>query len=203
MAAEEPEIFCPTSPADWRAWLQAHHATRQSVWLIYHKKHTHVPSLTWSQAVDEALCFGWIDSQAKPLDADRYMQFFSRRKPTSAWSKVNKDKVQRLIEVGLITPAGLARIETARQNGSWIILDEVEALVIPADLAHELQQRPNASRFFAGLSKSDKRKMLQWLVLAKRPETRQKRIVEIVDLADQQLKPKQFSGRRAAGEPLA
>jgi uncharacterized protein YdeI (YjbR/CyaY-like superfamily) len=203
MAAEEPETFCPASPADWRAWLQAHHATKQSVWLIYHKKHTGVPSLTWSQAVDEALCFGWIDSQAKPLDADRYMQFFSRRKPTSVWSRVNKEKVQRLIEAGLMAEAGLARIDTARQNGSWLILDEVEALVIPADLAHELRKRPSASGFFAGLSKSDKRNMLQWLVLAKRPETRQKRIAEIVELADQQLKPKQFRGRKAAGEPLA
>jgi uncharacterized protein YdeI (YjbR/CyaY-like superfamily) len=136
------------------------------------------------------------DSQAKPLDADRYMQFFSRRKPTSAWSRVNKEKVQRLIE------AGLARIETARQNGSWLILDEVEALVIPADLAHELQQRPAAGRFFENLSKSDKRNMLQWLVLAKRPETRQKRIAEIVELAGQQLKPKQFRERKAAEDSL-
>jgi uncharacterized protein YdeI (YjbR/CyaY-like superfamily) len=203
MAAEEPETCCPASPADWRAWLQAHHATKQSVWLIYHKKHTQVPSLTWSQAVDEALCFGWIDSQAKPLDANRYMQLFSCRKPTSTWSRVNKEKVQRLVEAGLMTEAGLARIETARQNGSWRILDEVEALAIPADLAHELQQKAGASSFFAGLSKSDKRNMLQWLVLAKRPETRQKRIAEIVELAGQQLKPKQFRGRKAAGEPLA
>jgi len=203
MPVNEPESFCPASPADWRAWLQAHHATQQSVWLIYHKKHTGVPSLTWSQAVDEALCFGWIDSQAKPLDADRYMQFFSRRKPTSAWSRVNKEKVQRLIAAGLMTEAGLARIETARQNGSWTLLDEVEELIIPADLATALQARPAASSFFEKLSKSDKRNMLQWLVLAKRPETRQKRLAEIVDLADQQLKPKQFRGRKAAGEPLA
>lgn len=90
---EEPETFCPTSPRHWREWLQAHHAEKQSVWLIYHKKKSATPSLTWSQAVDEALCFGWIDSRAQPLDDERYRQFFSRRKPGSAWSKINKAKV--------------------------------------------------------------------------------------------------------------
>lgn len=161
MFAPEPETFCACSPADWRAWLQAHHETHQSIWLIYHKKHTGVPSLTWSQAVDEALCFGWIDSQAKPIDADKYMQFFSHRKPTSAWSRVNKEKLERLTAAGLMAPAGLARIETARQNGSWTLLDEVEALIIPPDLAAALQARPGASGFFDNLSKTDKRNMLQ------------------------------------------
>jgi uncharacterized protein YdeI (YjbR/CyaY-like superfamily) len=199
----DPESFCPSSPADWRAWLQAHHETHQGIWLIYHKKHTGVPSLTWSQAVDEALCFGWIDSQAKPIDADRYRQFFCRRKPTSAWSKVNKEKIIRLTAAGLMAPAGHARIEAAKQNGSWTLLDEVEELIIPADLAAALHARPGASSFFASLSKTDKRNMLQWLVLAKRPETRQKRLAEIAELAGQQLKPKQFGGRKAAGELLA
>jgi uncharacterized protein YdeI (YjbR/CyaY-like superfamily) len=203
MPASEPETFCPSSPADWRAWLQAHHETRQNIWLIYHKKHTGVPSLTWSQAVDEALCFGWIDSQAKPIDADKYMQFFCRRKPGSAWSRVNKEKIIRLTAAGLMAPAGLARIEAAKQNGSWTLLDEIEELIIPADLAAALQARPGASDFFASLSKTDKRNMLQWLVLAKRPETRQKRLAEIVELASQRLKPKQFGGRKAASEPLA
>jgi uncharacterized protein YdeI (YjbR/CyaY-like superfamily) len=202
MTANEPETFCPSSPADWRVWLQAHHETRQSVWLIYHKKHTGVLSLTWSQAVDEALCFGWIDSQAKPIDADKYMQFFCRRKPTSAWSRVNKEKITRLTAAGLMAPAGLARIEAAKQNGSWTLLDEVEALVIPPDLAAALHARPAASHFFESLSKTDKRNILQWLVLAKRPETRQKRLAEIAERASQQLKPKQFGGRKAA-EPLS
>jgi uncharacterized protein YdeI (YjbR/CyaY-like superfamily) len=201
MPTSVPETFCPSSPADWRAWLQAHHETHQSIWLIYHKKHTGVPSLTWSQAVDEALCFGWIDSQAKPIDADKYMQFFCRRKPTSAWSKVNKEKIIRLTAAGLMASAGLARIEAAKQNGSWSLLDEVEELIIPADLAAALQTRPGASGFFESLSKTDKRNMLQWLVLAKRPETRQKRLAEIAELAGQQLKPMQFGGRKAA-EPF-
>lgn len=193
----EPETFCPTSPQHWREWLQAHHADRPAVWLLFHKQKTGARALTWSQAVDEALCFGWIDSRARPVDDEKYLQFFSRRKPKSVWSRVNKTKIERLIAEGLMTAAGFASIETARQNGSWTILDEVEELLIPADLAQAFQARPLAASYFASLSRSDKRNILQWLVLAKRPETRQKRIAEIAELAAQQLKPKQFRGRQA------
>ena len=189
------ESFCPASPLHWREWLQAQHAERQSVWLIYHKKKSSTASLTWSQAVDEALCFGWIDSRAQPLDDARYRQFFSRRKPRSGWSKINKAKVERLIAAGLMTPAGFASIETAQQNGAWTLLDDVEALRLPADLAQLLQARALAASYFERLSRTDKRNMLQWLVLAKRPATRQKRIAEIVDLAAQQLKPAPFRTR--------
>jgi uncharacterized protein YdeI (YjbR/CyaY-like superfamily) len=190
-----PDTFCPASPQHWREWLQAHHAEKQSVWLIYHKQKSATPSLTWSQAVDEALCFGWIDSRAQPLDDERYRQFFSRRKPGSGWSKINKAKVERLIAAGLMAPAGFASIETAKQNGAWTLLDDVEELRLPADLAQALQARPLAARYFESLSRTDRRNLLQWLVLAKRPATRQKRMVEIVDLAAQQLKPAQFRSR--------
>lgn len=190
-----PETVCPASPQHWREWLQAHHAERQSVWLIYHKKQSGTPSLTWSQAVDEALCFGWIDSRAQPIDGERYQQFFSRRKPGSGWSKINKAKVERLIAAGLMTPAGLASIETAKQNGTWTLLDDVEELRLPADLAESLQASPLATSFFEDLSRTDKRNMLHWLLQAKRPATRQKRIAEIVDLAAQHLKPVQYRGR--------
>ncbi|MDO7885267.1 YdeI/OmpD-associated family protein [Hymenobacter cheonanensis] len=193
----EPETFCPASPQHWREWLQAHHAERQFIWLIYHKKNSATPSLTWSQAVDEALCFGWIDSRAQPLDAERYRQFFSRRKPGSGWSKVNKAKIERLIATGLMTPAGLASIEAAKQTGAWTLLDDIEELRIPADLAQQLQARPLAASYFESLSRTDKRNILQWLVLAKRPATRQKRLAEIVELAAQQLKPAQFRGRKS------
>jgi uncharacterized protein YdeI (YjbR/CyaY-like superfamily) len=192
---KEPETFCPASPQHWREWLQAHHAEKQSVWLIYHKKKSASPSLTWSQAVDEALCFGWIDSRAQLLDDERYQQFFSRRKPSSGWSKINKVKIERLSAAGLMAPAGLASIEMAKQNGAWTLLDEVEELHLPADLAQPLQARPLAASYFERLSRTDKRNILQWLVLAKRPDTRQKRIAEIVDLAAQQLKPVQFRSR--------
>lgn len=192
---KEPETFCPASPRHWREWLQAHHAEKQSVWLIYHKKQLPTPSLTWSQAVDEALCFGWIDSRAQPIDDKRYRRFFSRRKPGSAWSRINKAKAGWLVAAGLMTPAGFASIEIAQQNGAWTLLDDVEALRLPADLAQPLQARPLAARYFERLSRTDKRNILHWLLLAKRPATRQQRIAEIVALAGQQLKPAPFRSR--------
>lgn len=195
MPEKEPEAFCPASPQHWREWLQAHHAEKRAVWLVYHKKKSATPSFTWSQAVDEALCFGWIDSRAQPLDDERYRQFFSRRKPSSGWSKINKAKVERLMAAGLMAPAGLASLEAAKQNSTWTLLDDVEALRLPADLAQPLAARPLAASYFENLSRTDKRSLLQWLALAKRPATRQKRIAEIVDLAAQQRKPAQFRGR--------
>lgn len=191
---KEIETFYPKSRQEWREWLQENHTQKQSVWLIYYKKKSAIPTVMYSDAVDEALCFGWIDSKAKPLDNEKFMQFFSKRKANSVWSKVNKAKVERLIGEGLMTKAGFESIEIAQQNGSWTILDEAEALIIPKDLDEEFQKRPKAKSYFLGLSRSDKRNILQWLVLAKREETRQKRIAEIVELADQNQKPKQFRG---------
>jgi uncharacterized protein YdeI (YjbR/CyaY-like superfamily) len=189
---EEPQPFYPSSRQAWREWLQANHQSEQSVWVLYYKKKTNVPSLTWSEAVDEALCFGWIDSTAKPIDDQTYRQFFSKRKPNSVWSKVNKEKVKNLIEQGLMMQAGLDSIAIARQNGSWTILDEVEELIVPDDLDAALEAQTGAKAFFMSLTKSTRKAMLQWLVLAKQAATRQKRINEIADLAAQGLKPKQF-----------
>jgi uncharacterized protein YdeI (YjbR/CyaY-like superfamily) len=197
MPTLEVETLCPASREHWREWLRENHGHKQAVWLVYHKKHTGTPSLTWSEAVSEALCFGWIDSQAKPIDADNtYRQLFSRRKPTSGWSRVNKEKIQQLLADGLMMPAGRAAIGVAQQNGSWALLDEVDALVVPPDLAQALQASPLADSYFASLSRTDRRNLLQWLVLARRPETRQRRLAEIVALAAQQQKPAQFSGKK-------
>jgi uncharacterized protein YdeI (YjbR/CyaY-like superfamily) len=192
MQEKEIETFCPTSQQDWRQWLTENHSVKQSVWLIYHKKKTNRPSLSWSEAVDEALCFGWIDSTKRPIDEDTFMQFFSKRKPKSVWSKINKDKVQQLIDNGQMMPAGHACIETAKQNGSWTILDLAEELEIPKDLEKAFKIQRGSKQFFLSLSKSARKSILQWLMLAKRPETRQKRINEIAELAAQKLKPKQF-----------
>ncbi len=186
------ETFCPTSRQDWRQWLKENHDLKQSVWLVYYKKKSNISTVSYSDAVDEALCFGWIDSTLKSLDSERFMQFFCKRKPTSVWSKINKGKVQQLISNGLMTPAGLVSIEIAKQNGSWLILDDVEELKIPEDLAEEFKNKPGSKEYFLSLSNSIKKSILQWLVLAKRPETRRKRITEIAELAAQKLKPKQF-----------
>ena len=193
---KEIEKFYPKSRQEWREWLQDNHDKKQSVWLIYYKKKSNIPTVIYSEAVDEALCFGWIDSKSKPIDEHKFMQFFSRRKPNSVWSRVNKEKIERLTNEGLMTEAGYEIIEIAKQNGSWTILDEAEALVIPDDLDKEFQKRKNAKEYFLSLSRSDKRNILQWLVLAKRQETRDKRIAEIVELADKNQKPKQFSRQK-------
>jgi len=190
------ETFYPRNRQEWREWLQNNHDKKQSIWLIYYKKKSNMSSVIYSEAVDEALCFGWIDSKSKPLDNEKFMQFFSKRKTNSVWSKVNKEKIERLTKEGLMTKAGFDIIEIAKQNGSWTILDDAEALIIPKDLNDEFERRLIAKNYFLSLSRSDKRNILQWLILAKRQETRQNRIIEIVTLAEQSLKPKQFRGKK-------
>ena len=184
--------FHPKDKEDWRNWLKENHIKKESIWLIFNKKNSPNPNLNWSQAVDQALCFGWIDSTAKPIDNEKYMQYFCKRKPKSNWSKVNKDKIKTLIEQDLMEEAGFKSIEVAKENGSWTSLDEVEALVIPDDLKRELVKYTGAMEYFEGLNKSSKKGLLYWVVSAKRKETRQKRILEVAKNASQKLKPKQF-----------
>ena len=192
MQQTDKETFYPTSQKDWREWLQENHNSKQSIWLICYKKQANKPTINWSDAVDEALCFGWIDSTRKSIGDDAFIQFFTKRKPNSVWSKINKAKIERLIQDGLMQSAGYEIIEKAKKNGSWIILDEVEELTIPEDLEKEFKANPCSKDFFMSLSKSVKKGILQWIVLAKRPETRKNRIKEIAILAAQNLKPKQF-----------
>lgn len=190
MKEQVVNTVCPANSQQWRAWLAENHHLEKSVWLIYYKKSANVPSITWSEAVDEALCFGWIDSLSRPLDAERFMQFFTRRKPKSVWSRINKEKVKILTERGLMTQAGQEVIDLAKQNGSWNMLDEVEELIVPSDLQQAWDDKPEAETFYNKLCKSDKRNLLQWIVLARKPETRQMRIMEIVASANQNQKPK-------------
>jgi len=186
------ELFCPNNCEEWRTWLDKNHIAKKSVWLVYYKKKANKGRLTWSEAVDEALCFGWIDSISKPIDDEKYMQFFSKRKPVSTWSKINKLKIVQLTAAGLMSAAGMECIATAQQNGSWQILDDVEELKIPDDLALPLDGHPEAKRYFSGLSRSVTKAILQWIVLAKRPETRAKRIAETLLFAIEGMVPKQF-----------
>lgn len=192
MKGKEIAEFCPKNQAQWRKWLSENHNKKDAVWLVYYKKQSGKSTLTWSNAVDEALCFGWIDSKSETIDEERYRQYFSKRKPNSIWSKINKDKIEKLIANNLMTPAGFRVIEIAKQNGSWTILDEVEALIVPPDLRDALTKYTNALEYFDGLSKSNKKILLYWLVSAKRQETRRKRIEEIAKYASEGQKPKQF-----------
>jgi uncharacterized protein YdeI (YjbR/CyaY-like superfamily) len=175
--------FCPDSPAAWRAWLHDNHAVAEKIWLIFYSKHAGRPSLTHSEAVDEALCYGWIDSKSTKRDADSRYQYFCRRKPNGTWSKVNKEKVARLAAAGRIAPAGQRLIDLAKANGMWTYLDEVEATIVPADLAAALAAIPEAEGHFGAFPRSVKKLILQWILSAKRPETRAHRIGETARLA--------------------
>jgi uncharacterized protein YdeI (YjbR/CyaY-like superfamily) len=191
--AAEIKTFYPKNNAAWQKWLEKNHDKEQSVWVIYYKAKSNKPTVKYSDAVDIALCYGWIDSKQLPIDDEKHMQFFSKRKLKSVWSKVNKAKVERLIAEGKMTKSGFESIEIAKQNGCWNILDDAENLVIPKDLEKEFKKYKNAKTNFLNLSRTDKRNILQWLTLAKREETIHKRIEEIASLAAQGLKPKQFT----------
>lgn len=189
---KETEVFYPKDVAAWRTWLEKNHGSKAAVWLVLYNKASAKPSISWSDAVDVALCFGWIDSKKIKIDSETAHQFFSKRKAVSTWSKINKDKIERLAAAGLITEAGYERIETAKRNGSWTLLDDVEELLVPKDLENAFISHPGSKEYFSGLSKSIRKGMLQWITLAKRPETRTNRIQEITELAAQGKKPKQF-----------
>ena len=190
MSKKEVDIFYPENKKQWRQWLEENHGRLNELWLVFYKKASGKPSVTWSDSVDEALCFGWIDSKKVPVDAEKSHQFFSKRKPKSTWSKINKDKTERLIKAGLMAPAGFESIQIAKDNGSWTLLDEVEALIIPYDLEMAFNLRPGSKEYFLSLSKSIKKIILQWVVLAKLPDTRNKRIIEIAEQAQNKQKPK-------------
>lgn len=186
------DIFYPEDPEQWRDWLIENHTREKGIWVLQYNKKSEKPTISWSDAVDEALCFGWIDSLKKKLDDESSIQYFGKRKPKSTWSKINKQKIEGLTAENRMSQAGSDTIQVAKENGSWEILDSVEELLIPDDLAVELSNRENATEFFNSLSRSVKKMMLQWLVLARRPETRLKRILEIAEAAEKKLKPKQF-----------
>ncbi len=186
----DSETFYPKSKQEWRQWLIENHQSKSSVWLVCYKKKAGKPSVEWSDAVDEALCFGWIDGMRKSIDDEKFIQFVCKRKPKSAWSKINKEKIARLITDDLMTEAGLKSIEIAKQNGSWYLLDEVEELTVPEDLETAFAANIGSKDFFSSLSKSVKKMILQWIAFAKKTETRQKRINEVAELAAKNQKPK-------------
>jgi uncharacterized protein YdeI (YjbR/CyaY-like superfamily) len=186
------KTFYAKSQKEWRKWLEKNHQSEKSIWLIIYKKESGTPSVYYTNAVDEAICFGWIDSKPNKRDDESYYQFFAKRNPKSNWSKVNKRKVARLLEKGLIAPAGLEAIEIAKQNGTWTALDKVEEMTIPEDLQKAFDKNKTAFGYFEKFSRSSKRNILEWLMNAKRPETRQARIDETVKLATENIKANHY-----------
>lgn len=189
MPDQEYERFYAPDRQTWRAWLEEYHATSAGVWLIYYKQQSGKPRVAYADAVEEALCFGWIDSRPNTLDDESYMQLFSPRKPKSPWSKLNKERAERLIAQGLMTSAGLAVIEAAKQAGHWNAYDAIENLAVPADLDAALTEHPIAQVNFSAFSPTTKKQLLWWVASAKRPDTRAKRIGELVAAAAENRNP--------------
>ncbi|MDQ2769172.1 MAG: YdeI/OmpD-associated family protein [Bacteroidota bacterium] len=173
----------PASCAEWRQWLVANHASAPGGWLVYYKKASGQPSVRYAEAVEEALCFGWIDSHPRKLDADRSQLLFTPRQPKSGWSKVNKERLLRLEADGLLRPAGRAAIARAQANGAWESLDAAEAGRVPEDLAGALAANEAAQANFAAFSPSARKMLLSWVLGATRPATRAGRVAETVRMA--------------------
>lgn len=186
---DQLEQYYARSREEWREWLEKNHQTSPGIWFIYYKKGTEEQTVTYEDAVEDALSFGWIDSKVNALDEKRYMQVFTPRKPGSTWSKLNKNRVKKLIKQGLMTPAGLEKIESAKKDGSWYILDDVEDLILPDDLKKALEVDEKAEQNFHQFNDSFKKQILWWVVSAKRPETRERRIKKVVDIAHHNQKP--------------
>lgn len=191
-AARDDDAVHPLTVAAWRRWLSTHHARDAGTWLISYKQATGLPRFTYDAAVEEALCFGWVDSRVRALDAKRGMLWFAPRRPRSAWSATNKARVERLIAEGRMAPPGLAVIEAARANGAWGTLDGVEALEVPADLAAAFRRHAGSARQFDAFPRSVKRGILEWIVQAKRAETRARRIEETASLAAKGIRANQW-----------
>ena len=185
----------PFDRAGWRAWLIANHATSSGVHLVTWRRGSGQASVGYEEAVEEALCVGWIDSVAGRLDERRSLQWFSPRRPTSGWARSNKARVERLIAAGLMLPAGLEAIDEAKRNGSWTRLDDVENLVVPDDLGAALDADPPARQRWDAFSRSRRRAILDWISQAKRPRTRARRVAEAAETAARDEVPPQFRRR--------
>lgn len=168
--------------AEWHDWLAANHAQDQGVWLVSWKPRTGKPGIGYEAAVEEALCYGWVDSTSRSLDDDRGMLWYAPRRKGSLWAASNKVRVARLEAQGRMTDAGRAAIEAAKADGSWSLLEPVEALIVPDDLAAAFKTRPAAAGHWGGFSASAKRAYLLWIATAKRGDTRARRVVETADM---------------------
>lgn len=173
---DDLELLEPADRAEWRAWLAEHHTDSDGLWLAIGKKGGTRTKLTYDEAVEEALCFGWIDSTVRRIDDDRFKQLLTPRRAGSIWSAPNKERVRRLEEAGLMTDAGRAVIERAKADGSWDLLTDVEALVMPADLVEALDSEPGARDGWEAYTDGSKKIALYWIVSAKRAQTREDRI---------------------------
>ena len=179
----EPKLF--TTKQAWRSWLARHHASKTGLWLAYYKKGSGKRSVTYEEALQEALCYGWIDSTIGRVDAERYKQRYTPRNVKSVWSSSNKIRVEKLIAEGRMALPGLAKVEAAKRNGSWESLSDIDRIGkgadIPADLLDALSRNARARKIFDKRPPSEKKLWAYWILSAKRPETRARRVAETVE----------------------
>ena len=179
---EAPQVHADDRTT-WRSWLEANHATSSGVWVVTWRPRSGRQGLEYEAAIEEALCFGWVDSTAGTVDEERGKLYFAPRKPRGGWAATNKVRIERLIAEGRMAPAGLAAIERAKADGSWEVLDSVERLEVPEDLVAALGASPPAAINFAAFPPSARKNLLAWVAFAKRPETRAARIRQIAAAA--------------------
>ena len=184
---EKPELYFE-SASEWRKWLHKNHQSSGGINLILYKVSHEKKSMRWEEAVKVALCYGWIDSTVKNLGDGKRRQYFCPRKPGSAWSKLNKSHIEELSSKGLMHASGNAKIEAAKNDGSWTALDDVENGIIPEDLQTAFEQNPQALENYKNFSWTYQKSYLYWLNQAKRPATRAKRIEGIIHLCKNNIK---------------
>jgi uncharacterized protein YdeI (YjbR/CyaY-like superfamily) len=201
----EPVLLFET-PAAFERWLAKQHRSATVVWIKHAKKATGAPSITWSEAVDVALCYGWIDGQSKSVDDRHFVQRYTPRRAKSVWSKLNRERVERLIAAGRMQPAGLAEVERAKDDGRWdAAYDSPKTAAVPDDLARALAKRPAAKAAFATLDATNRYAILHRLMTAKQPATRTRRLATFVDMleAGETLHPRRPAKAAARPQPSA
>jgi uncharacterized protein YdeI (YjbR/CyaY-like superfamily) len=190
---EERQTFYAKDRKAWRGWLQKYHDKKTVVWLIVYHKTSETPSVYYEEAVEEALCFGWIDSKANKRDEESFFLSFYPRKPKGVWSKINKARVKRLIDEGRMTTAGMRMITLAKKTGTWTALNDIDKIKIPADLNAAFKTNKTARENFDKFPPSSRKIILYWISGAKRPETRQKRVDETVRLAEINIRANHYT----------
>jgi uncharacterized protein YdeI (YjbR/CyaY-like superfamily) len=170
---------------EWRSWLQENHHLSKGIWLVFYKKESGKPSMKYEESIEEALCYGWIDSIIRKIDEESHVRKFTPRKDDSKWSDLNKKRVEKLIREERMTAAGMAKVEIAKQNGQWDQTDQPRIqFEIPSEFQAALEQHSKAQEFFNTLIKTDQKQYITWIASAKRPETREKRIKEAIELLE-------------------
>ena len=182
---DDDDAIAFATAADWEAWLEANHAVSDGLWVKIAKKRTGIESVRYPEVLDTALCFDWIDALRRPLDEKWFLQRFTPRRARSRWSRINREKAEQLTAGGRMRPAGLAEVERARADGRWeAAYAGQKTIAVPEDLQRELDARPEAKAFFAGLSSQNRYAILYRLQDAKRPETRARRLAKFVAMLE-------------------